>query len=245
MRRTLLITALCLCSGLAAATPASAQQIKLAFNDGLVSLDATAVPIRQILNEWAKLGGTKVIGSERVTGAPLTLKLVDVPESQALEIILRSVAGYMAAPRHAGVGASRYDRILVMATSAAPATPASAVQRPPQPNPAFNGTQRFVPPSRQRADDEEEKEEEDPNPPQPPVFTFPSQPGAVQPGGFNQPQNFNGQPMIVSPPMQGGQQPQMNYPTPNVTVPFGSTAPGVINAPPQPPGQTRPPGGGQ
>ena len=57
--------------------------------------------MRTILTEWAKLGGTKVVGAERISGAPLTLKLDDVTEAQALEIILRSVAGYMAAPRRA------------------------------------------------------------------------------------------------------------------------------------------------
>src|SRR5262245_25725026 len=86
---------------LALAAPASAQQLKMSFNQGLVSVDATQVPVRQILAEWAKLGGTKVVNGERVTGSPVTLKLVDVPEAQALEIILRNVAGYMAAPRAA------------------------------------------------------------------------------------------------------------------------------------------------
>ncbi len=80
MRRLLLTVAL---SALVAA-PAGAQQLKLAFNQGRVSVDAAAVPARTILAEWAKLGGTKVVGGERVAGAPLTLKLVDVPEAQAL-----------------------------------------------------------------------------------------------------------------------------------------------------------------
>ena len=120
MRRILLTFALSLVVSL----PAAAQQLKLAFNDGRVSLDATSVPVRTILVEWGKLGGTKVIGGERIAGSPLTLKLENVPEAQALEIVLRSVAGYMAAPRSAAAaaGASMYDRILVMATSAAPPT---------------------------------------------------------------------------------------------------------------------------
>ena len=121
MRRTLLIFAL----AILAAAPAGAQSLKLAFKGGRVSVDAAAVPVRTILNEWAKLGGTKIVGAERIAGAPLTLKLDDVPESQALEIILRSVAGYMAAPRGAMPGASMYDRILVLATSSGPAPAAS------------------------------------------------------------------------------------------------------------------------
>src|SRR5918999_293071 len=103
MRRTLLTLAM----SCVLAAPAAAQQLTMTFNNGLVTVD----------------------GAERVSGAPLTVKLIDVPESQALEVLLRSVAGYMAAPRNSGEGASIYDRILVMATSSAPA-PAAPV-RPP------------------------------------------------------------------------------------------------------------------
>src|SRR5688572_16854465 len=245
MRRILLSLAM----SLALAVPAAAQQLTLTFNNGLVTVDAAAVPVRTLLAEWAKKGGTKVVGAERVTGAPLTVKLIDVPESQALEVILRSVAGYMAAPRSTGAGASMYDRILVMATSSAPAT-ASARPAPANPN-AMSGTQRFVPPQRQAAT-EEEREEEDPNPPNPPVFTFPGAPGQnAQPGAFTQPQgNMNGQPMqpmIVNP--QTGQpqmitiSPQPGGPPTYPTQPFGSTTPGTINQPATQPGTvTRPPG---
>ena len=142
MRRTLLIAAL----SFLVAAPVGAQQLKVSFNEGLVSVDANAVSVRQILNEWAKQGGTKVVGVERITGAPLTIKLIDVPESKALEVILRSVAGYMAAPRAAGTGASMYDRILVMATSAR----AGCRPRPPGPrrrirtSPARSGSFRHA-----------------------------------------------------------------------------------------------------
>ena len=54
----------------------------------------------------------------------------DVTEEQALEVMLRSVAGYMTAPRASALAnASQFDRILVMPTSSPtrPGTP------PPQP----------------------------------------------------------------------------------------------------------------
>jgi hypothetical protein len=62
----------------------------------------------------------------------MTLKFDDVPEDQALDIILRTLPGYMAAPRPALVpDASRYDRILIMATTTAVAPrPASAGSQP-------------------------------------------------------------------------------------------------------------------
>ena len=237
MRTTLLALAL----AFAVAAPAAAQQLTVDFHDGLVTIDATSVPVRTILTEWAKKGGTKVVGAERVAGAPLTVKLVDVPEAKALEVVLRSVAGYMAAPRSTGTGSSIYDRIMVMATSSTP-PPASAPSRP-TPNPAMNGTQRFIPPQRQVSDDDEPREE-DPTPPNPPVFTFPGAPGANGQPTFP-PNTFqpNAQPqMIVNPatgqPMQINPQPV--YPP---AAPFGTSTPGMINPQPQPGQPTRPPGG--
>ncbi len=143
MRRALFLT---VALSLATAWPAAAQGLKVDFHDGRVTVDANAVPARVILTEWGKVGGTKIVGAERISGAPLTVKLINVTEAQALETILRSVAGYMAAPRTTGVGLSRYDRILVMATTTAPApAPAANNARPGAQQP--NGTQRFVPPS--------------------------------------------------------------------------------------------------
>ena len=246
MHRTVLTSALSLVISL----PASAQQLTMTFNDGRVSLDATSVPVRTILVEWGKLGGTKVIGGERVSGGPLTLKLEDVPESQALEIVLRSVAGYMAAPRSASsaAGASIYDRILIMATSVVP--PPAARPTPSQrPTPA---NQRFAPqrPAQSPTDDEEPDEEPDPNPPNPPVFAFP-QPGQNNgfplPGMFpNAPNGGADQPAIIVNPNSPGPQSITINPaqSPGGVPTFGSPTPGMINvAPtPQPVIVVRPPG---
>lgn len=252
------------------AAPAGAQQLKIAFNQGLVSIDATSVPVRTVLSEWSKLGGTKVVGGERVAGAPLTLKLENVPEAQALEVVLRNVAGYMAAPRTATTGASIYDRILVLAASSAPPP---AAGRPPAPTAAARrptaGTQRAIPPRfqpPQPAEDEEaleDDEEEDTEPTNQPVFTFPP-PG--QPG-----QQFggNGGPVISVNPATGAPQNITINPAPvpnsqgstsgtSATPGFsgvGAAVPGVIQAPPptstptstqrpQPGPMTRPPGDG-
>jgi hypothetical protein len=174
------------------AAPAAAQQVHLQIHNGRVTLDATNAPARQILAEWARVGGTKVVGADKITGAPLTLKLVDTPERQALDIILRNVAGFIAAPRAARdtAGASAYDRILVMATSANAAQAASAGGRPGQApgnaqNAAMNGTQRRVgpprPPNLPPSPAEDAVEQDDVMPVDPadtgvntPVFTFPA-----------------------------------------------------------------------
>ena len=121
-----------------AASPGWAAGLKLTIRDGKVSLDAQEVTVRQILTEWARVGKTRIINLERVTSGPMTLQLDGVPEEQALDIILRSVPGYMAAPRAAGVrDASIYDRILIMptTTAVAPRPPAAGSPTAFQPFP--------------------------------------------------------------------------------------------------------------
>ena len=112
-----------------AASPARAAGLTLSMHDGLVSLDAQDVTLRQILTEWARVGNTRVINVERIPGGPVTLQFKDVPEKQALDIVLRTIPGYMAVPRAAQVAeGSRYDSILIMAT-----TTAVAPLKPQQP----------------------------------------------------------------------------------------------------------------
>ena len=113
-----------------------------------MTLSAQNAPIRAILQEWARLGGATIVNGDRVAGPPVTLELTGVPERQALDIVLRSVAGYIVAPRPAGSqGVSAFDRIMILPTSVAPRAPAPApaaaargpvirpgVIRPPDPN---------------------------------------------------------------------------------------------------------------
>jgi hypothetical protein len=114
-------------------------EVHLIIRDGHVDLDARDATVRQILTEWARVGQTRIVNSEGVTGAPVTLQLSNVPEAQALEILLRSVSGYMTAPRPVDVSnASQFDRILVMPTSTPPKVAAT-------PQPAFQPPQAFGP----------------------------------------------------------------------------------------------------
>jgi hypothetical protein len=172
------------------ASQVAAQQLSLQIQDGKVTLDAVNVPARQILAEWARVGGTKVVGAEKIVGPPLTLKLVGTPERRALDIVLGNVAGFMAAERQASAapGASAYDRILILASSTAPPAQASA-SRPGQGGQTV-GTQRRVPPRPpnlpQPADDDneakesEEQEAANQMPQNPPVFSFPGAGGPAQ-----------------------------------------------------------------
>ena len=106
------------------AAPASAQAVRLRFHDGLVTLTTQNAPLRAILGEWARQGGATIVNGERVAGPPLSLELNAVPERQALDVLLRSVSGYMLAPRPAAnPGVSVFDRIMILPTSSAPANP--------------------------------------------------------------------------------------------------------------------------
>lgn len=110
------------------ALPASAGPLEIAFHNGRVTVRATEVPLRVILQEWGKRGQTRVVGLEKLAGAPVTIELVDVPEKQALETLLRSIAGYVAAPRAAAASPemSSYDRLLLLPTSVVVAAPSAA-----------------------------------------------------------------------------------------------------------------------
>jgi hypothetical protein len=233
------------CLLVASALPATAQPFKLQIGNGRVTLDAVNVSARQILAEWARIGGTKVVGAEKITGAPLTLKLVDMPERQALDIILRNVAGFMAAPRSATsiAGASTYDRILVMATSAGATQAANTSTRPGAVGgganaAAMNGTQRRLPnrppglPPSPAADDDADDDTDTADQSemvnQQPVFTFPG-PGSQMPGA-NQPvftpiQNQNGQ---ITGPMNSPSY-QQNGQTPVITLQPGPNGPTIYN----------------
>ncbi len=243
------VTALAL---LLLARPVSAQQLSLEIRDGLVTLQATNATVRQILAEWARVGGTRVVGGERVAGAPLTLSLEGVPEAKALDIVLRGAAGYMAAARTVpGSGRSSYDRILVLATSTPPAGggPATAAGNRP-------ATRAFgVPPAVEPPDTSDiGVGEPEPAAEMPQVNPFANafgQPGTAQPFGqppanpFGQaiPQNPFGQALPQNPfgqPLQpqGGQglftpvQPQAQ---PSFGV-IGSPTPGVVQQPAGQPG---------
>ena len=101
----------------------AADDLELSFRDGRVTVIATDVPVRTILQEWSRVGETQFVDADKLTGRPVRLQLVDVPEATALRVLLRQAAGYVAAPRaERAPEASRFDRVLVMAASRRPAS---------------------------------------------------------------------------------------------------------------------------
>ena len=110
--------------GLVAATlalagaPAYAAELELSIGGGKVTIIARDASLQEILAEWGRIGNTTIVDADELEDERVNLELVDVPETQALRTLLRAAAGYMAAPRAtADLSASRFDRILIMATS--------------------------------------------------------------------------------------------------------------------------------
>ena len=91
---------------LAAPALAAAGDLSLTIVDGRVTLVAQDVTVRQILAEWARIGGTKIVNGDKLIGPPLTLELHDVPEGKALETVyphrgrLRRRAAHRECDRH-------------------------------------------------------------------------------------------------------------------------------------------------
>jgi hypothetical protein len=109
------------------ATARAETRVSVAFKSGRVSVKATDATPRDILVEWARQGGTRIVNANEVPGAAWTIELVDVPERHALDVLLREAGGYLAAPRQGGQdGLSRYDRILILPSSAAQIPPRSS-----------------------------------------------------------------------------------------------------------------------
>lgn len=228
MRRVFLVLAWIMAGALALPNLATADPVQLTIQNGRVTLVAANLTVRQILAEWARIGRTRIVNGERVPGGLVTLQLSNVPEKEALDLLLRTAAGYIAAPRAAGVSdGSVFDRILILPTSATP--PATALRQPaptPVPTPIFQqpppqpqAAPVFAPPGAQRvigpdgqpvADDQEET----PGSPRP-------QPYVPLPPGFGEPPD-----RTTRPPAPSG----------SPRAPTGVPIPGmVVPAPVQPP----------
>jgi hypothetical protein len=217
MRRTLAFVGVI---ALISAAPAHAD-VRLTIQNGLVSLSATNATLRQILDEWARVGQTRIVNAERIVGAPLSLELTNVPEERALEVILRSLSGYVVAPRPTqNPAASKFDRIVVMATS----TPVRSAA--PSAAPAV-----FVPPR----DDQEEQPEEDQNAVQPSNLAAPGpRPPAFAPPSSPMPPSPQVPPAAVVTPPTYGIPGSFLPPQPAGQIPIGVATPGMVVPAPQP-----------
>ena len=216
---------------MAVPSAAAAGQLRMEFQDGFVSISAADVPLRQVLSEWGRLGRTRIVNLDKISGAPLTLELALVPEKQALEIVLRGVQGYVVAQRAAALpGSSQFDRIVVMPGSVPPPSRAAAAPQPapmqpqPQQMPAAMVDDQDQP-VQEAPEQVEAVEQQQQQPQQPQLLT---QPGIQPMPPAAQGQNQNEPPNGVPP---GG---RVLVPATGAVV---APAPGQLPAPAQKPPQ--------
>jgi hypothetical protein len=234
------------------ASPGWAAGVTLTIRGGRVSLDAQDVTIRQILTEWARVGKTRIVNLERVNSGPVTLKFDAVPEEEALDIILRALPGYMAAPRATLVAdASIYDRIVIMPSTTAVAalppqrgqSPVFQSQTPMFQDPSSNVTQLRPASSLNPGVLPEPDDQRDPRDPNDPAIAAAAAAGltavpAPMPGGF-------GPIGPLQPPVRGAgaAPPAAGSPSNPWNAPVGASRPGPAPTPP-PPSTNLPPGRG-
>lgn len=201
---------------------ASAGELKLTIGNGRATLIAQEVPLRQILTEWERVGHTTIVNGDKMTGPAVTVQLVDLPEREVLEVILRSASGYVVANRAVEIpGASMFDRVMVLATSRGP------VGVPSAPAP-FNNRANMPPPMPMpmpMPDDDEPVEAPFAPPGMAPTPGFPGQPGQMPNSGIQM------QPGQLTAPRPGMlPAPPAGQPNPYAPVP----QPGVVRPPARP-----------
>lgn len=209
------------------ARPAAAEVHVTIDPGGRVTVSAKNATVGQILAEWARVGQTKIVNPERAGGGVLTIELTNVPEVEAIEIILRSAGGYVLAPRRTEMAnASLYDRILILPQSSPVSAARPAAAAVPQPRPGVPTPPRpFAPtvPGQVAAPQAAQDDNDDPTD-RPAAAAAP----AVRPPVFNTfPQAA---PQRTDPPAPSA-------PTTTVTMPVGVAVPGMVVPAPQPAAQ--------
>jgi hypothetical protein len=102
-----------------AQTAPAARTLELSFNSGRVTLIASGVTLPEILAEWQRKGGSKIVNGQALTGGPVTYEFRDVSETAVIASLLRNAAGVIVAPRRPSgpTGPSMIEQVIVLPTS--------------------------------------------------------------------------------------------------------------------------------
>jgi hypothetical protein len=108
----------------------AARVLDLKFGaDGLVTLHAQNVTVRDILAEWARQCGCYIVNADRLAGTPMAIPMsfVSAKQPDVLRSLLRDSGGYALTPRRAGsTSVSEYETIYII-NATGPVTQTAAV----------------------------------------------------------------------------------------------------------------------
>lgn len=141
------------------------RKLDVSFNNGNVTILAENVTLREIMAEWGRKGGSRIVNAEKLGGATIPyIEFRDQPEVVVLRSLLRDVPGYGAAPRIApAANASSLAAVFIVANRLVPVSGVSApppaaqpiqqlIQQPTQPQavpqPVAGSVDNEIPPVR-------------------------------------------------------------------------------------------------
>lgn len=130
--KRLILSALCT---VLLSAPAAAQEFELSVERGLVTVRANDARLDDLLRRWSEITGLAVVSKGDISGIRLTLELSSVPERQALDLILRGVAGYVIGElRDPSTGLGAIATLIVVGQGTTPGQVAPTFLRQPGPS---------------------------------------------------------------------------------------------------------------
>jgi hypothetical protein len=144
-----IVLALCLgpAAGAQEPAPAAPRTVVVSYDNGRMTVLADSVSLRTIIQEWARVGGVRLVGPQHVTPTPVSVDLRNLPEGAALKVLLRSVPGYLLQQRAVESGGpSEFERLVVMAPARSAGVALTAATGPGG-STALSGDSEFEAPS--------------------------------------------------------------------------------------------------
>jgi len=119
-----------------AGTAAQESHVSVSVGEQGVTLEAVNATLRDVLAEWARVGGFRLLDYDTLDARTVTVQLANVPEREALNILLRDIGGYVLGARRAGdSGRSQFGSLLVVSGNARSPRQGALAPLPPPPPP--------------------------------------------------------------------------------------------------------------
>jgi hypothetical protein len=97
------------------ATYALPPPVEVSFAAGRVTVSAADAPVADVLAEWARKGGSEIVGAENLGGRRISIRLMNTPEADALRAIVGSPGWFRTDAREApGSAESAFTRIVIL-----------------------------------------------------------------------------------------------------------------------------------